>query len=219
MRVQTHESTQTPDPWDLAESLTVKWYNNFHRWWKKWLGFSPLNVGANETELVYTLIHNGNGRCHQQTITTQRSCHRITDVIFNICKKITTVLLLQNLCTCLFFFFFFFWPRPDSAPDTDPDQWKNSKKELLRMAKLLYSFLVVPLNSFKIIKNTLLDDSGICRNRFECIVIFPMLLLKGVTTKNFSWNTHKLSLIFGTLSRGNCLSKSFTATSPLTPWE
>ena len=87
------------------------------------------------------------------------------------------------------------------------------------MAKLLYSFLVVPLNSFKIIKNTLLDDSGICRNRFECIVIFPMLLLKGVTTKNFSWNTHKLSLIFGTLSRGNCLSKSFTATSPLTPWE
>ena len=108
MRVQTHESTQTPDPWDLAESLTVKWYNNFHRWWKKWLGFSPLKVGANETELVYTLIHNGNGCCHQQTITTQRSCHRITDVIFNICKKITTVLLLQNLCTCLFFFFLFF---------------------------------------------------------------------------------------------------------------
>lgn len=84
------------------------------------------------------------------------------------------------------------------------------------MTKLLCLFLVVSLTSFKRIEANLLGDSVISCNQFELIVIFAILFLECVATKNFSRNTHKCYLIFWDPSRRNCAGTDFGASSSLT---
>ena len=83
------------------------------------------------------------------------------------------------------------------------------------MTKLLCLFIVVSLTSFKRIETNLLGNSAIGCNQFELIVIFAILFLKCVATKNFCWNTCKYYLIFWDLSRKNCPGTDFSVSSPL----
>ena len=99
--------------------------------------------------------------------------------------------------------------------ETDPGQGNNGKRELLRVIKLLCSFRVVSLTSFKWMKTNLLHDSAICCNRFELIAIFPTLFRKCVATINFLEYTQAFFNFWGPLSK-NCPSTRFGASLPLT---
>lgn len=157
----------------------------------------------------------------QQTIITQWSCYRRTVIIFfQTCKKRTAVPLLEDFCSCLskvfsFVIFSLTTTRLYASPHII---WLAHRLTLVKktMTKLLCSFLVVPLTSLNRIDTNLLGDPAIWRNRFELIVILAILFLKCVATNNFSWNTRKLSSIFGVLSWRNCPDNIPGASSPLT---
>ena len=89
---------------------------------------------------------------------------------------------VTSICSILQFFFL---ENEKKRTETGPGQGNNGKSELLRVIKLLCSFLVVSLTSFKWMKTNLLHDSSICCNRFELIAIFPTLFRKCVATINF----------------------------------
>lgn len=54
----TYEKSLTNEDADLRNHTNTR---PTRRRWKNCLGFSPFNVNTKETELVYTLIQNGNG--------------------------------------------------------------------------------------------------------------------------------------------------------------
>ena len=136
-----------------------------------------------------------------------RSYCRIFVCVTSICSILHFFSLKRTrLCVNLYIF----W-----LGQTGPGQGNNGKRELLRVIKLLCSFRVVSLTSFKWMKTNLLHDSAICCNRFELIAIFPTLFRKCVATINFLEYTQAFFNFWGPLSK-NCPSTRFGASLPLT---